>query len=194
MSCVANRLDHSTLGGHARSASSAHTRPKTMSLDEKGPFEWRTSLNTAGAIERLRSRVTPPRAGSSAIGDLTTSLGVVGVFRASRFDLRLQRFMASAGAMHAFGQVEDDPAGSRIKVRFGRATWVTWLRRGFIVFMLLLAGLGLLVAVRQPVFLVGTGFITVMAVLVLWSMRIRSEDRALLRSFLEETFADHAEQ
>lgn len=163
-----------------------------MRSHEHGPFEWTTSLSSAGAIERLRSRVSPPRVGSSVVGDLTTSLGVVGVFHANRFDLRLQRFVANGGALHASGLIEDDPVGCRVKVRFGRATSVTWIRRLFIVFMLLLAGVGLLAALRQPVFLVGPGFITVMTIVVLWSMRIRDEERSVLRAFLEDALADDA--
>ena len=127
---------------------------------------------------------------STTIGDLTMSLGVVGVFRGNRFDLRLQRFIASAGAAHAFGLVENDLAGSAIKVSFGRAPWITWLRRVFVVFMLFLVAVGVLAAFRQPIFLVGSGFITVIAAVVLWSMRMREGDRDVLRWFLDETFAD----
>jgi hypothetical protein len=151
---------------------------------------WTISLAADTALERLRGRVSRPRILASAYGDLTASPGVVGVIERNRFDLRLQRFMASAGALHAFGHVETLPGGSRITVRFGRAAWTTWLRRGFIIYMLFLAAVGLVAALRQPVFLVGSGFIATIALVVLWSMRTRSEDVAVLRSFLDSTFAD----
>jgi hypothetical protein len=154
------------------------------------PVTWTTTLTPATALERLRTRVSRPRAASSVTGDYKTDMGVVGVFRSDRFDLRLQRFIANPAALHAFGSVRADPSGSLIEVRFARMTWATWVRRLGMLFFALLIAVQLYAALIRPIFWVGVGFLAVMAALTMWSSRIRPEDRAVLGDFIAQTFAD----